>query len=255
LFSNFVTAAISSGSVGAGGGPVYRCCRCYSLLTEAISKKRKAMHSNGTTIYPIPALTTLLATSWTALAEATTKEEADWILMNAPGTHGLSTLGDRTLANNFCLEWDDGCPSCYQCEFEDPPPAIGTVFASALPSFERTIIILYDCPVLDDITGEETMKLIHIDVITCAPLMSSVDSHVFKFRAADEFEHSNYHTFVPQATPSTNDSQAVEYWQLIRSSGTDSQVLSFIRIGCLNSVINNKVRRFVVCACFSTIKS
>jgi hypothetical protein len=36
-----------------------------------------------------------------------------------------------------------------------------------------------------------------IEVISCAPLMSSADSDVFKFWGADECEHSNYHTFVP----------------------------------------------------------
>jgi hypothetical protein len=87
------------------------------------------------------------------------------------------------------------------------------------------------------------MKEIHIEVISCGPLMSSADSDVFKFRAADEGEHSNYQTFVPSAVPCTSDPRKFDYWQLIRSSGKDSQALSFIRIGCLNSTINNKVRR------------
>jgi hypothetical protein len=87
------------------------------------------------------------------------------------------------------------------------------------------------------------MKEIHIEVISCGPLMSPADSDVFKFRAADEGEHSNYQTFVPSAVPCTSDPRKFEYWQLICSSRKDSQALSFIRIGCLNSTINNKVRR------------
>jgi hypothetical protein len=79
-------------------------------------------------------------------------------------------------------------------------------------------------------------------VISCAPLMSSADSDVFKFRAADESEHTNYSTFIPAALPCT-DQKEVEYWQLIRSIGSDSQALSFIRIGCLNPILNNKVRQ------------
>jgi hypothetical protein len=203
------------------------------------------MRHKGITIYPIPALKTLLEPSWTALAEVAYTQEARMILKNTSGknTSELSTLRDHCLANNFCLQWDDACPSCFQCEFDNPHPAIGTVFSSSQPSVERTSIVLHDCAVLDDSTGDEIQKDIHIDVISCAPLMSSADSDVFKFRAADEWEHSNYRTFVPSALPCTSDPRETEYWQLIRSSGSDSQALSLIRIGCLNPILNNKVRR------------
>ncbi len=187
-------------------------------------------------MYPIAALETLLETPWMALSEVGTRHDACILLKNA---RGLSTLGDLCIPNNFCLQWDDGCPSCFQY----PPPAIGTLFSSCRPSVKRTSIVLHDCAVLEDITGEEIMKEIHIEVISCGPLMSSADSDNFKFRAADEGEHSNYQTFVPSAVPCTSDPRKFDYWQLIRSSGKDSQALSFIRIGCLNSTINNKVRQ------------
>jgi hypothetical protein len=238
IASNFVTR--TSSFKNAGSKAVYRCCRCYSLLQKVISEKNELMRRQGITIYPIPALETLLATPWTALAEVVTREDANTVLKTSSG---LSTLGDHRLANNFCLQWDDACPSCFQCDFDDPPPAIGNAFSSFEPSTERTSIVLHDCEVLNDITGEEIKKDIHIDVISCAPLMSSAESDVFKFRAADECEHSNYRTFVPSAVPCATDPRKVEYWQLIRSSGMDSHALSFIRIGCLNSIINNKVRR------------
>jgi hypothetical protein len=203
-------------------------------------KKKQLMGGKGVRMYPIPALETLLETPWMALSEVGTRHDARMLLKNS---HGLSTLGDLRIPNNFCLQWDDGCPSCFQYEFKDPPPAIGTLFSSCRPSVERTSIVLHDCAILDDITGEEIMKEIHIEVISCGPLMSSADSDVFKFRAADEGEHSNYRTFVPSAVPCTSDPRKFEYWQLIRSSGKDSQALSFIRIACLNSTIDNKVRR------------
>jgi hypothetical protein len=111
------------------------------------------------------------------------------------------------------------------------------------PSVERTSFVLHDCAVLDDITGDEIKKDIHIDVISCAPLMSSADSDVFKFRAADKWEHSNYRTFALSALLCTSDPRETECWQLIRSSGSGSQALSFIRIGCLNLILNNMVRR------------
>jgi hypothetical protein len=156
------------------------------------------MRRKGITIYPIPALKTLLETSWTALAEVATMQEARMILDNASGknTSELSTLGDHRLANNFCLQWDDACPSCFQCKFNDPPAAIGSVFSSSQPSVERTSIVLHDCAALEDIIGDEIQKDIHIDVISCAPLVSSAGSDVFKFCAADKWEHSNYHMFV-----------------------------------------------------------
>jgi hypothetical protein len=190
-------------------------------------------------MHPIPAVKTLLDTSWKALAEAWTRQQADRILKN---TTGISTLGDRCLAKNFCLQWDEACPSCFQCNFDDPMPAIGPVFSCLQPSVERASIVLHDCDVLDDMTGEVIKKEIHIDVISCAPLMSSADLDVFKFCAADKSEHTHYSTFIPLALRCT-DRKEVKYWQLIRSIGSDSQALSFICIGCLNSIINNKVRQ------------
>jgi hypothetical protein len=204
------------------------------------------MRRKGITIYPIPVLKALLETSWTALAEVASTQQARMILENTSGKNmsELSALEDHRLANNFCLQWDDACPSCFQCKFDDPPPAIGTVFPSSQPSFERTSIVLHDCAVLDNITGDEIQKDIHIDVISCAPLMSSANSDVFKSRAGDKWEHSNYRTFVSSALPCTSDPRETEYWQLIWSySGSDSQALSLIRIGCLNPILNDKVRR------------
>jgi hypothetical protein len=209
------------------------------LLQKAVSEKNKSMSPKGISMHPIPALKTLLDTSWKALAEASARQQADRILKN---TTGISTLGDRSLAKHFCLQWQEACPSCFQCDFDNPMPAIGPVFSCLQPSVERASIVLHDCDVLDDMTGEVIKKEIHIDVISCAPLMSSADSDVFKFRAADESKHTNYSTFILAALPCT-DRKEVEYWQLIRSIGSDSQALSFIRIGCLNPIINNKVRQ------------
>jgi hypothetical protein len=49
-------------------------------------------------MHPIPALKTLLDTSWKALAEASTRQQADRILKN---TTGISTLGDHCLAKFY----------------------------------------------------------------------------------------------------------------------------------------------------------
>jgi hypothetical protein len=210
------------------------------LFQKAVSEKNKLMcPKQGISMHPISALKTLLDTSWKALAEASTRQQADKILKN---TTGISTLGDRCLAKNFCLQWDKACPSCFQCDFDNPMPAIGPVFSCLQPSVQRASIVLHDCDVLDDMMGEVIKKEIHIDVISCAPLMPSADSDVFKFRAADKSEHTNYSTFIPVALWCT-DRKEVEHWQLIRSIGSDSQALSFIRLGCLNSIINNKVRQ------------
>jgi hypothetical protein len=197
VLSNFVTP--TSSLKNAGSKTVYRCCRCYSLLQKAILEKNELMRRQGITIYPIPALETFLETPWTALAEAVTRHDANALLKT---TSGLSTLGDHQLANNnFCLQWDGACPSCFQCDFDHPPPAVGPSFSFLEPSLKRTSIVLHDCKVLNDITGEEIKKTIHMDVISCSPLMSSAESNAFKFRAADESEHINYRTFVPLPPP------------------------------------------------------
>jgi hypothetical protein len=122
ILSNFVTP--TSSFTNAGSKAVYRCCRCYSLLQKVISEKKR---HQGITIYPIPALETSLETPWTALAEALMRHDANALLKT---TSGLSTLGDHQLANNnFCLQWDNACPSCFQCDFDDPPPAVGPSFS------------------------------------------------------------------------------------------------------------------------------
>jgi hypothetical protein len=193
ILSNFVTP--TSSFKDAGSKVVYRCCRCYSLLQEVISEKNELMRRQDITIYPIPALEKCLETPWTALAEVVTRHNRNVLLKT---TSGLSTLGDHQLANNnFCLQWDDACPSCFQCDFDDPPPAVGPSFSFLEPSIERTSIVLQDCKVLNDITGEEIKKTIHMNVISCSPLMSSAELDAFRFRAADESEHINYRTFFP----------------------------------------------------------
>jgi hypothetical protein len=207
IHSNFVTP--TSSFKNAGSKAVYRCCWCYSLLHKVISEKNELMCREGITIYPIPALETFLEIPWTALAEVVTRHDANALLKT---TSGLSTLGDHQLANNnFCLQWDNACPSCFQCDFDDPPPAVGPSFSFLEPSIERTSIALHHCKVLNDITGEEIKKTIHMDVISCSPLMSSAESNKFKFRVADESEHINYRTFVP-SPPCAIDPGEIEYW-------------------------------------------
>ena len=189
-------------------------------------------------IPPIPVLTTLLQTQWDKLAETKTKQDADRLLES---TTGLSTMADFSLSNKFCLQWDDVCPSCFDFDFKDPPPALGSKFSLLVPNIQRMIIVLTDCEVLDDLTGQEIKKTIHLEVISCAPNISFLEADSFKFRAANEVEHTNYKTFVPMSPPLGNDSKKIEYWQLLRSTGPDSQVLSLIRSGCLDSTLKKKV--------------
>jgi hypothetical protein len=102
---------------GGAGYPVYQCCRCYGLLGNAISKKNQLMGGKGVRMYPILALETLLETPWMALSEVGTRHDGRMLLKNS---RGLSTLGDLRIPNNFRLQWDGGCPSCFQYEFKDP---------------------------------------------------------------------------------------------------------------------------------------
>jgi hypothetical protein len=167
----------------------------------------------------------LLETSWTKLAEVTTKEAVDMLWENITG---LSTFASPCLLNKCCLQWDDVCPSCFEYEFKDPPSAIGSVFSFLEPHIERTSIVLQNCEVLDNVTGEAIKKTIHLEVIFCAPTISSAESEAFKFWAADKSEHTNYLTFVPSALPSTIKPSKAQYWQLICPIGRDSQAMSLI---------------------------
>jgi hypothetical protein len=122
--------------------------------------------------------------SWKELAEATTKEAANEVLETIPR---LSTVVDPSYV--FSGSW---YALAALCEFKDPPPALGPSFVSLKPLVKQESIILHDCPVLDDITGEEMTKTIHLEVISCDPIISSTKAEAFKFWAADEDEHVNY---------------------------------------------------------------
>jgi hypothetical protein len=153
------------------------------LAAEIHSKKRQCV-CKGLIISPILALKTLLATPWAKLAEATTKESADTLLETVPG---FSTFTDHGLLNKLCIKWDYVCPLCFDLKLSNPPPAIGSRCASLDPEVVRLFIVLQeDCVVLDNVTGEETTKTIHLKVVSCAPLIVSAKAEAFKYWAAEK---------------------------------------------------------------------
>jgi hypothetical protein len=216
--------------------PTYRCCRCYEMLQQSIAEKARVLGRTGagTTIPAIPALATFLPAPWGELARTKSQGLCDSLL---DSVDGLSTICDPGLPLNFCVVWDFECPSCFNCDFEDPAAALPECYSTMKPSFSRKSIILENCPVLDDETGTETKKTIHLDVISCSPLISFAESTKFKFRAADEKEHVNYETFFPPPPPMDN---KTEHWQLVRAPGLDSQAMSLIRVGCLDPFFKKK---------------
>jgi hypothetical protein len=74
-------------------------------------------------------------------------------------------------------------------------------------------------------TGEESIKTIHLEVISCSPLVSSLEAQTFKIWATDKKEHTNYQTFVPPALPMTKKPNKVKYWQLFCSIAPVSQAM------------------------------
>ena len=64
------------------------------------------------------------------------------------------------------------------------------------------------CPVLDDVTGEDITKTIHLEVISCHPLMSSTKAEYVRFWASDKDDHVNYDTFFFTLTPLFNQSES-----------------------------------------------
>jgi hypothetical protein len=132
--------------------PTYRCCRCYEMLQQSIAEKARVLGRTGagTTIPAIPALATFLAAPWGELARTKSQGLCDSLL---DSVDGLSTICDPGLPLNFCVVWDFECPSCFNCDFEDPAAALPECYSTMKPSFSRKSIILENCPVLDDETG------------------------------------------------------------------------------------------------------
>jgi hypothetical protein len=222
------------------------------MLQDSIAGKASDLGRKGTTVPPIPAMEYFFSTPWKQLAEVESKEAADTLLHPIAG---LSTLVDNGYSLKFYIVWECPCPSCFEFAFKDPPPVHGRSFASLKPIFERCTVVLHDCPLLDDVTGNEIQKTIQLEVISCDPLISSGEATAFKFRAADEPEHQHYSTFVPPELPSSLDSSRIEYWQLVRTTGADSQAMSLIRVGCLDSIFKKQVLqchpfRFVILLVF-----
>jgi hypothetical protein len=91
----------------------------------------------------------------------------------------------------FGLRWKTSCPCCFDEEI--PEPKVGVTeeeFAMLRPKVTKETIILRDCQVLDDSTGEEVTKTISmVHVVTVEPVVSTATASLFKFRSSDGAEH------------------------------------------------------------------
>jgi hypothetical protein len=184
-----------------------------------------------------PVFKTLLGASWKSLAEASSIDEATRLLL--PVAAVLEPLILSENPRGYYLRWKSSCPCCFDTKFPEPTLAITQEeFANVRPKFTKATVILRDCPVLDDSTGEDITKTIMVHVITVEPVVSTATASHFKFRSSDGDDHRGYEVIIPTMPTAADDVD--EVWQLVRTSESDSSALSFIRIGCLDSLFGEQ---------------
>jgi hypothetical protein len=147
----------------------------------------------------------------------------------------------RTVSEMFIREisLQSSCPCCFDTKFPEPTLAITQEeFANVRPKFTKDTVILRDCPLLDDSTGEDITKTIMVHVITVEPVVSTATASHFKFRSSDGDDHRGYEVIIPTMRTVADDVD--EVWQLVRTSESDSSALSFIRIGCFDSLFGEQ---------------
>jgi hypothetical protein len=80
-----------------------------------------------------------------------------------------------------------------------------------------------------------------VPVVTVDPVVSTATASQFKFRSFDGAEHRGYEVIIPNMRILVASKEGInevdEVWQLVRTSESDSSALSFIRIGCLDSLL------------------
>lgn len=64
---------------------------------------------------------------------------------------------------------------------------------------EQETVILQDCPVLDESTGEEEVaKTTMVHVATVEPVVSTATASQFEFRSSGRDEHRGYEVIIPK---------------------------------------------------------
>jgi hypothetical protein len=213
--------------------------RAISARTLQLSKK-----ASKQVTFPLqdkPVFEALLDAPWESLAAASSIDDATQLRIPVAQVLEASPVGNT---RGFVLRWKTSCPCCFNELI--PEPKVGVTeeeFANLAPEVTKETVILRDCPVLDDSTGEEVRKTIMVHVVTVKPVVSTATAFKFKFRSCDGDEHRGYKVVIPpMPTVASHDgmNEVDEVWQLVRTSESDSSALSFIRIGCLDSLFGEQ---------------
>jgi hypothetical protein len=127
-----------------------------------------------------PVFKALLGATWESLAEASSIDDATRLLIPVAPVLEASPVDDT---RGFGLRWKTSCPCCFDEEI--PEPKVGVTeeeFAKLRPQVTKETVILRDCRVRDDSTGEEVTKTIMVPC--CHRRASRVDRHRFSVQVS-----------------------------------------------------------------------
>jgi hypothetical protein len=211
------------------------------LFAHAISERTGQLANKDFPYKDTLVFVALLKAPWKRLNDARSVDEAALLIEPFSSVLEVLPLEDP---RGFSLHWKTSCPCCFDDKITEPEVAVPEEeFASLRPMVTRQTVVLRDCPILDDCTGEEVKKTIMVHVVTVQPVVSTATASKFKFRSCDGDEHRGYEIISPlTATAASHDGmdEVDEVWQLVRTSESDSSALSFIRIGCLDSLFGEQ---------------
>jgi hypothetical protein len=219
--------------------PVYRCAGCYLLFAHAISARTQSLVNKEFAYQDTPVFKALLNSPWKRLKDATSIDDATLLIV--PFDSVLEVLPVEDSRRGFFLRWKTSCPCCFDDKITEPEVAVPVEeFANLCPMVTRQTVVLRNCPVFDDCTGEEVKKTTMVHVVTVKPVVTTATASKFKFRSSDGDEHRGYEIIAPLTPNATRADGIDQVWQLVRSRDMDfeSSALSFNRIGCLDSLFD-----------------
>jgi hypothetical protein len=213
----------------------------HAISARTLQLSKKASKQVTFPLQDKPVFEALLHAPWESLAVASSIDDATRLLI--PLAQVLEALPVDN-SRGFVLRWKTSCPCCFNELIPEPNDGVTEEeFANLTPKVTKETVILRDCPVLDDTTGQEVRKTIMVHVVTVKPVVSTATASKFKFRSSDGDEHRGYEVIIPpMPTVGSHDGLkgVDEVWQLVRTSESDSSALSFIRIGCLDSLFGEQ---------------
>lgn len=210
---------------------IYRCVGCYEHL-QVLSKILMRRAGSKFSVNAHPVMDAFMSIPFLKLTARPTAEEAKKLLEGFP-VH-VVTSPDSLLG--FYLQWHGVCPCCYDMVFLDPPPVLGSIFSTITPNVSSVETLrLPQVTILRHTDGSLVTKDIILSIVTCQEVVSRQDAIGFKFRAADELEHTCYHGMIVPAPDTTLDWETEEQWHLLRGITKEGDAIS-LSLTCVGAV-------------------